>query len=161
MMARDFYSSNQPYEINANTTALALITLHPLFALIEKDHFDELIEMIQQSPQYPTFVAEVEKSIENQNDIFDTNNTELLIASSNLMEDICGEGNANDIMSRAIITNWEQLNINDPYPFLMEINNTTLSITNTALSPAYDGTVSHNIEGTKQLTIPTREGYGG
>ena len=161
MMARDFYSSNQPYEINANTTALALITLHPLFALIEKDHFDELIAMIQQSPQYSTFVAEVEKSIENQKDIFDTNNTELLIASSNLMESICGERNANDIMSRAIITNWEQLNINDPYPFLMEINNTILSITNTALSPAYDGTVSHNIEGTRQLTIPTREGYGG
>lgn len=161
MMARDFYANNQEYEINANSTALALITLHPLFALVEKNDFDELIEMIQRSSQYPALVAEVEKSINDKKDIFDIGNTELLIAASNLMESICEQGATNEMLSRATITNWEQLNIKDPYPFLMEIENNILSITNTALSPAYDGTVSHPIEGTQKINIPTREAYGG
>lgn len=161
MMVRNFYSENQSYEINAKTTASALITLHPLFALIEKEHYDELLNMIEQSPLYPTLVEKVQQSINDKKDIFDTTNTELLIAASNLMEDILKQRSADGGLSRAIITNWEQLNINDPYPFLIEIENRTLKITNTALSPAYDGTISHRIEGIQELKVPTRGGYGG
>lgn len=161
MLVRDFYSSTQPIEINSQSTALALVTTSPLFALIDKNHFTELLEVIQNSSQYPTLLAEVEKSIQEKKDIFDINNTALLLALSNLMEDICDQKTNNGTQTRATISNWEQLNINDPYPFLVEIRDKIISITNTALSPAYKGNVSHPILGIQQLDIPTRGGYGG
>lgn len=161
MMARKFYDSSEPIEINAQTTALALVTTNPLFSLIGKEHFSELEELILGATQYPTLLSEIEKSIAAGMDIYDTDNVDLIIALSNLLEDICGQNVMSDAQSRTTISNWSQLNINDPYPFIVEIEGTSMSITNTALSPSYKGTVTHPNIGSRQLDVPTREGYGG
>lgn len=158
LMARGFYNSNQIVDINSQTTTIALVTLHPLFAPITGNDFTELVSLIKASSCYQDLYEEVDKSIRNGQNIFDTSNIELLLALSNLFEDLCSYSGVN---TRGHISNWEQLNIQNPHPFLIEINDNVMSITNIALSPRYDGTVSHNSIGVQQLTIPTREGYGG
>lgn len=158
LMARGYYNSNQVVDINSQTTTIALVTLHPLFAPITGNDFTELVSLITGSSCYQDLYEEVDKSIRNGQNIFDTSNMELLLALSNLFEDICNHRGTN---TRGHISNWEQLNIQNPYPFLIEINDNVMSITNIALSPRYDGVVSHPSIGTQQLTVPTREGYGG
>jgi hypothetical protein len=158
LMARGFYSSNDYINIDVQSTVLALVTSHPLLSPITGDDFYKLITLITNAEHYQDLYNEVAMSIENRQDIFDTNNMSLLLALSNLMEDICG---GNNIMTRSVISNWELLNINNPYPFLVEIKDNIMSITNTALSPKYDGTIYHSIIGTQKMVIPTRDGYGG
>ena len=159
MMIRNIFDPSQVYEMNAESTALALVTSNPFFAGIDRTHYNDLISLIKTSSQYATFLAEVQRSIDNRNDIFDLNNTALQIAFSNLVEDILKP--APGVASRSFISNWEQLNINDPYPFLIQVNGNVLSITNTSLSPAYNGKVTHPVLGTKDWKIPTRENYNG
>lgn len=162
MLYRDFYSSEKSIIIDENSTALALVTMNPVLAPIGKEHFSELIDMIKGMPHYSTLVDEVKKSIEGQKDLLSEDNTALLLALSNVMEDLCGNHESDVVtMSRSVITNWEQLNIENPYPFVIEINGSRMTIKNTALSPMYDGTVKHPTIGEKDFDIPTVVGgYG-
>lgn len=162
MLYRDFYSSEKPVVMDENSTALALVTMNPVLAPIGKEHFSELVDMIKGMPHYSTLVDEVKKSIEGQKDLLSEDNTALLLALSDVMEDLCGNHESDIvIMSRSVITNWEQLNIENPYPFIIEINGNRMTIKNTALSPMYDGTVKHPTIGEKDFDIPTIVGgYG-
>lgn len=158
LMARDYYSSEEHINIDAQSTAIALITLHPLFVPISGYDFQELVSLITNSSNYQEFYNVVATSIANRQNIFDSNNVELLLATNNLLEDICG---SNNVTTRSYISNWELLNINNPYPFLIKVDNDIMSVTNIALSPRYDGTISHPILGIQELEIPSRNGYGG
>ena len=162
MLYRDFYSSEKPIVMDENSTALALVTMNPVLAPIGKEHFSELVAMIKGMPHYSTLVDEVKKSIEGQKDLLSEDNTALLLALSDVMEDLCGNHESDIVtMSRSVITNWEQLNIENPYPFVIEINGSRMTIKNTALSPMYDGTVKHPTIGEKDFDIPTIVGgYG-
>lgn len=170
LMTRTQAVAQNEVVIDANSTALALVTLHPLFAPLRGDDYDTLVEMIETSPRYPELVAQIEAAIASQRDIFDADNEALLFALSNLIEDICVdfeeedyEGSLDGIPSAARFRNQSKAIYENPkiYPLYAEINSNVLTLRNTGLTPSYFGTATHADGSVKEIAVKARDDYGG
>lgn len=165
MMARSFFS-NDNNKIGVESTAFALVASHPVFAPVPREDFNEVKEMILASPRFQTLCDEVQKSVDAQRDIFDTTNTELLVALNNVFEDLCAnEPNIEEILRASVATRAAELDI-DTYPFYVEPGTNSIIIRNTNLTPPYEYTVKRRDENNvwniiyDQGMLPTRESYG-
>ncbi|MDR1500283.1 MAG: hypothetical protein LBI58_04815 [Tannerellaceae bacterium] len=162
LMARDFYSAGKEVTVDVRSTTIALVTFHPLFAPIGKDGYSELVNLVTGAEHYRELYDEVAISIADRRDIFDVSNSALLVALSNVFEDLCSEQDDSDAlrMTRAAATK-AGLDINS-YPLLVEASGNVLSISNTKLSPSYYGGI-YDSQGDllSKLVIPSRSDYGG
>ena len=165
MMSRSFFG-NGDNKINVESTALALVASHPVFAPVARVDFDEMKEMILASSHFQSLCSEVEESVEAKQDIFDASNTELLVALSNVLEDLCSEeSDIEEILRASVATRAAELDINT-YPFYVEPGTDKIIIRNTRLSPPYEYTVTKR-DNNNQWTIPydngilpARDSYG-
>lgn len=87
MMARGYFQ-DQPAEINAKSSALALISMMPLFISHNKEEFDTMVEFLTSSPGFTNVVKEVENVITAKKDIFSEDNAELLTAIETYSESL-------------------------------------------------------------------------
>ncbi len=155
-------------ELSPKSTTIALVTLHPLFSPIKRDEYQDVVDMILASSCYQPLYEEVEKVIYERRNIFDENNEALLLAFSNLIEDICVEVDDNNYsdslddivtenqqMTRAIYENHKI------YPLYAEINRNVLTLRNTGLTPSYFGTVRNANGGVDNIAVKSRSDYGG
>ena len=166
LIGRNPVKSGEKIELSAQTTTLAMVTLHPLFASVKGNDYEKLIQLITNSPKYQAFYDEVVRTINDKRNLYDENNLELLRKFSDLTEDICGKLEVNDgsfdgditpmstSASRAIYENAKV------YPFYAEINQNTLTLRNTGLTPTYFGTVTH-AHVTENIAVKSRSDYGG
>lgn len=127
MLSRGF-SQHDLGEVSAKTTALALVSMQPLFLSRSEEEYYKYVELIEKSSYFQPYLTEVEKSINNRRDIFDTDNTELLITLNNLLEDLCSAQTA----TRAIV---EGINSD---PFVIDKNGTVLTVYNKGFRPTYE-----------------------
>ncbi len=168
LLSRAPIAKGERIELSPKSTTIALVTLHPLFSPIKCNEYQDIVDMILSSSCYQPLYEEVEKAISEKRNIFDENNDALLLAFSNLVEDICGEvddtdysGSLDDIasenqqMTRAIYENPKI------YPLYAEINNNILTLRNTGLTPSYFGTVRNANGGTDNIAVKSRSDYGG
>lgn len=166
LMARIPTNLERNLILDAQSTAIALVTMHPLFAAIKADEYEEVVQMITNCNSYTNLLGEVEKAIEAKRNIYDDTNEDMLQAYGNLMEELCGEvedenqySDELDIIptteqTRAI---YENAKI---YPLYAETNGNVLTLRNTGLTPSYYGTVSH-ANGTDAISVLSRGDYGG
>lgn len=168
LLSRESLTGGSGITIDAQTTALALVTMHPLFSPVKADDYNTVKSIITESSKFDALLQEVEKSIAEKRDIFDVDNEELLIALSNLMEDISAvvneeefEGTLDDAITaysnatRAIYDNPKV------YPFHADITGNVLTLQNVGLSPSYYGTVLEANGRETPFSVPAREDYGG
>lgn len=157
-------------ELNVKTTVIAMVTLHPLFSPVVKSDYSALVNMIEGSPKYQEFYNEVEKTVYNKRPLYDESNEELLIAFSNLMEELCGEthsegdydGTLDDINTRSNINTravYQHSQINPTY-IDAQINGNTLSLSTVWVTPSYYGTVSQPNGTVVNKVIPSRSDFG-
>ena len=77
--------------IDVETSAIALATLHPLFAPLKGDDYNTIVSKIENSPKYLAFYQEVEKIIKDNNDLFDKSNEALINSLEELYDDILSD----------------------------------------------------------------------
>ena len=155
-------------ELSPKSTTIALVTLHPLFSPIKRDEYQDVVDMIMSSSCYQPLYEEVERTIYERRNIFDENNEALLLAFSNLIEDICGEVDDNNYSDSLddIVTENQQMTraiYENPkiYPLYAEINRNILTLRNTGLTPSYFGTVRNANGGIDNIAVKSRSDYGG
>lgn len=160
MMARDCFEKNEDIEINEESTAIALITMYPLFVNTDKTNFSDIVNVIQGASTYGAYIEEVKKSIESNSDILDADNTDLLIAMNNVIEEICRTDDAQSTTRNNAITRASTIEgiISDPFDITTEGN--TVIICNQGLVPTYECEVYHGARLTETKMIEARSSYG-
>lgn len=155
-------------ELSPKSTTIALVTLHPLFSPIKRDGYQDVVDMILSSSCYQPLYEEVERAIYERRNIFDENNEALLLAFSNLIEDICGEvddNNYSDSLDDIVTENQQSTRAiyENPkiYPLYAEINRNILTLRNTGLTPSYFGTVRNANGNIDNISVKARSDYGG
>lgn len=146
MMNRTPVSTEQSIEFSIESTAIAMVTMYPLFSTVERSDYEYISSLIKNSPNYPAFYDEVADVISNHKNIYDESNDKLLIAFSDLMEELCGEteseGNydadMDEITTKAI---FQHAQINPTY-IDARINGNAISLRTVNVTPSYYGTIS-------------------
>lgn len=169
LMARMPCLSNSNIQINEETTALALVLMHPLFSPVTSEDYNKCVEIVKNCTSYNNLVKEVKKVVDAQQNIYDENNTDLLSAFSNLLEEICGDayddeniydGELEFIPSNVSSTRavYENPKI---YPLYSDITGNRLTLQTTGLTPSYYGTVRCADGSVKNYVVPSRSDFGG
>lgn len=169
LMARIPIDNNSQVVVDAHSTALALVTMYPMFSPIDKEGYQEIISMITSSEKYPALYEEVKKSIDLKRNIYDEGNEDLLKALSNLIEDLCTYsedviyGDTLVVISNNLTTSraaYESQSLNPAYVDA-NISGKSLTLRTVGLTPTYYGTVSNAKGETKKLAIKARADFGG
>lgn len=174
MLAREVVENHDRITIDATSTAIALVTMHPLFALATEDEYQQLKSMILSSACYADFYAEVEEAIQSGRPLYDGANDDLLVAISNLMEDLCGraddgeyDGTLDDVdepersMIRAVTKSiYEHPQINPTY-IDAQVNGNVLSLRTAWVTPSYYGTITMPSGEYIRSQIESRGDFGG
>ena len=172
LMSRTPIINGQSIDLSIQSTAIAMVTMHPLFSPVGREDYATLTNLIIESPKYQGFYDEVAKSISNKRHLYDESNEDMLIAFSNLMEELCGEtednGNYDDSLdeienvgTRSINTRavYQHSQINPTY-IDAQINGNTLSLRTVWVTPSYYGTVSQPNGQVVNRVIPSRSDFG-
>ena len=172
LMSRTPIINGQSIDLSIQSTAIAMVTMHPLFSPVGREDYATLTNLIIGSPKYQDFYDEVAKSISNKRHLYDESNEDMLIAFSNLMEELCGEtednGNYDDSLdeienagTRSINTRavYQHSQINPTY-IDAQINGNTLSLRTVWVTPSYYGTVSQPNGQVVNRVIPSRSDFG-
>lgn len=164
LMSRNFYKKSGN-EINVQSTALALVASHPVFAPVEMSDYVELESMVTSSPAFSSLCEEVQKSVEAGRDIFDTSNTALIQKLSAVLDDLCTPvvGVENHLWKKNVPQ--ETSDYFSTNPFKVTPGMDCIEIRNTRLSPPYEYIVRRkgkdNIwEEYEKGVLPTRDSYG-
>ena len=172
LMSRTPVLNGQSIDLSIQSTAIAMVTMHPLFSPVGREDYATLTNLIVGSPKYQEFYDEVAKTISNKRHLYDESNEDMLIAFSNLMEELCGEtednGNYDDSLDE--IENTETRSINtravyqhsqiNPTYIDAQINGNTLSLRTVWVTPSYYGTVSQPNGRVVNRVIPSRSDFG-
>lgn len=169
LMSRIPVKPKQQIELSAQSTAIAMVTLHPLFSPIVRTDYAALTDLIIESPKYQDFYNEVEKAIIEKRHLYDESNEDLLIVFSNLMEELCGEGEEDgeysdsleEIETKSINTKavYQHSQINPTY-IDAQINGNTLSLSAVWVTPSYYGTITLPDGQVINKVIYSRDDYG-
>ena len=157
MMAQS-YPVMGKIEINARSTALALVTMLPSFVCQPGNNFTEQVNNIASSSYFGALVNEVQMSIDAGNDIMDVGNTSLMFALSNLINDLLSK----NIETRAYYGD-QILGIKNGVLDVRTLKGPSNKVTirNTYLNPTYECFVYDNLEIEKSShIIPTPGSLG-
>lgn len=157
MMAQS-YPVMGKIEINARSTALALVTMLPSFVCQPGNNFTEQVNNIESSSYFGALVNEVQMSIDAGNDIMDVGNTSLMFALSNLIDDLLSK----NIETRAYYGD-QILGIKNGVLDVRTLKGPSNKVTirNTYLNPTYECFVYDSLEIEKSShIIPTPGSLG-
>lgn len=170
LMARSPVEMNSQLVIDAQSTALALVTMYPLFSSVDAKGYKDIVSIITSSDKYPALYNEVSKLISQKRNIYDVENEDLLVAFSNLIEDLCSDmeeevfndtlvviANRNLSSTRAT---YESAKL-DPTYIDADITGNKLTLRTVGLTPTYFGTVTFAGGGSQNLAIKSRADFGG
>lgn len=160
MMARVPINENKEIVIDEETTAIALASMNPLFTNINSDGFKSVEQVIKTTDSYPKYLEEIKKAITDKKDIFDENNTELLISLNNVWEDICNNVPDQDASTRAIFTRATNIKGINPDPFSVQTNGIDVIVRNKGLIPTYECEVYHGARLVETKLVQSHKQYG-
>lgn len=164
MMSKGFYDNGDINTINSHSTAIALVTMHPIFGYILSDDYDVLVQLITSSSYFETLEAKIGASIENGVSLFSDN--DVLSAFSTLMEDLTSTDLDNSDSALDVLQTRAQQNrvldigsLTNIGPFEMELRDGFLLVYPRCNTPFYEGTVT-SVYGVESLNIKQGDGMG-
>ena len=157
MMARGIYSDGGNLELNARSTALAYVTMHPLLAPVKgAAPFKEMTSMIVNSPKYGDFENSVAEAIKNGKPVLDPANTSITRSLEALMNEICVDASAKPSTKA---TNVEGLTGEGHLKVWVE--GKQVYVQNPGISPMYEGYVyDSNSNEVGRIDVPAGSDYG-
>lgn len=165
MLYKGVIPENGNIEINAHSTAIAMLTFNPAFAEIKGANYQEMVNVFTSASSFPAFLSEVENSIAQNKAIYDTTNTNLISAAQEVFRELFGDSTNSNYKNK------KDFDLFLPYltekfdckPICVESNDDskTLSFRMLGLYPSYECTV-YNEEGDYEghFFVPTRGNYG-
>ena len=159
MLSRGYFEDDNNV-INAESTALALVTMQPAFVLGEKEHFAMLKNKVMQSSNFPLLKSEVEKEIKARKDIFLTENANIPILINKIIEDVYGASSVSRSLKGDIIHCLN--NDPEPEPLTIRVDKDKVYIYNKDLYPAYECQVYRggSLVSPSKVITPTSNYYG-
>ena len=157
MMARGIFSEGGNLEINARSTALAFVTMHPLLAPVKGEMpFNEMTSMILNSPLYGDFENRVADAIKSGKPVLDPANTSITSAFEALMNEICVDASAKPVTKA---TNVEGLTGEGHLKVWVE--GKQVYVQNPGISPMFEGYV-YDSDGNEvgRIDVPAGRDYG-
>lgn len=159
MMSRGLHRKGQNVVIDARSTALALVTLHPIFLPVLGNDFQVATDHITSASSFPELVNQVQAVISERRSLTDVDNAELLVALNNTLDEVC-EGledmdlSPTDATTRATVRNYSK------YPLDIKLEYKTLTLRTTKQAPSYIGEAKNTHEVTRQFRVQGREDFG-
>lgn len=150
MMARGYFAS-QTAEVNAQSTALALVSIMPQLVVKTKEDFEELSQMILSSKNFNAVKEEVNKSIQTKKNLLDEENTTLFQAIDALV---------NELLEKPQTRAFENIVGIETTPLDVKAEGNTLVMRNIGLAPPYECTVTYGGQQIKKEMIHTPGSYG-
>lgn len=154
LLSREILATSARMDVNARSSALALVTMHPLFAPVQgRAEFAQLQEMILGASAFSALENKVSSLIKAGKPLF---SNEIISPLEALFNEICID-RAEKPQTRA--TNVSGLE--GEGPFTVEVEGKKVSIKPFLLTPMYEGSV-YDPDDNKiaSLTIPSSADYG-
>lgn len=148
---------NKKIDFSAESTAMAFVTFHPLFASIDSVAYDVLTEVILQSENFPKVRTEINNLIKQKKDLYSEDNASLFDALDSLLNELIVFANykpAEETTSRTI-TNETMY-----YPFKINSSGRRLDFQVFGLNPNYYGTATHADGSVENLVVESHEDFG-
>lgn len=170
LMARSPIEVNSQLVIDAQSTALALVTMYPLFSSVDAVDYKDITSMITSSDKYPALYDEVSKLIAERRNIYDVENESLLVAFSNLIEDLCSDIEEEAFNDTLVVIENRSLALTrakyesarlDPTYIDADITGNKLTLRTVGLTPTYFGTVTSAGGYSQSVAIRSRSDFGG
>ena len=167
MMSKTVFTENgQTNNIDAHSTAIALVTMHPIFPFVHGDDYETLVQIITSSRYFAPLEEEVQKIVEQGKSPL-VDNGDVLMALGTLLEELTSETEENVEPLEVLRENAPRrdsrpiniANITNIGPFDMELLGDVLHIRTHFLTPLYEGSVTYP-SGFEPLNIPTGPDYG-
>ena len=168
LMARIQPTGGKTIEINEFSTALALVTMHPLLLPIGGRDYDKLEEMVTSCDKFELLVDEITNVVAAKRSLYDSSNENLLIVLNDVCEAIAARvkddfeysGSLEDLLEETWGTKalYENPKI---YPFHADLTANVLTLRNVGLTPSYYGQVYEANGTVTPFSVPARSDYGG
>lgn len=160
MLYKGVIPENGNIEINAHSTATAMLTFHPALAEIKGANYQEMVNVFTSASSFPAFLSEVENSIAQNKAIYDTTNTNLISAAQEVFRELFGDSvNVKNTKATSHLTNkFDCWPIDVSYDYDYSRN---LKFRMPGLFPSYECKV-YDEEGDYESSfyVPTRGNYG-
>lgn len=165
MLYKGVIPENGNIEINAHSTATAILTFHPALAEIKGANYQEMVNVFTSASSFPAFLSEVENSIAQNKAIYDTTNTNLISAAQEVFGELFGDSTNSNYKNK------KDFDLFLPYltkkfdckPICVDSydDSKTLSFRMPGLFPTYNCKV-YDEEGNyeRSFYVPTRGNYG-
>ena len=156
MLYRGVLHEGQTVELNSHTSALAMITAHPLVSMVGDSDYASIIRIIENLQSFTELETLVASRISSGADLFDTLNTQLLNAVKLVMDELLGSAPTADGKDAGALP-WA-----DYSPLRFEWVNESqgkFNLSNYSLVPTYYGTISTPEGRTDKLVLPTVGSY--
>ncbi|MCQ2306383.1 MAG: hypothetical protein MJ000_02315 [Bacteroidales bacterium] len=154
MLYRGRVNGNAPVVIDATSTVLALVTMHPMLGPItEPSEYNQLVGMIQSNSHYGELLQGVTEAIAAGTPVNDTTNLAVMTPLYNLYEELCDTTGMN---TREDITDYCE-----SYPIKVTAEGKKAILRATGLCPSYYGKVYMDDGSTMDLVVRSRADYGG
>ena len=148
---------NKNVVFSVESTALAFVTFHPLFAHIDGLAYDVLQEAIFQNQHFPKVRTEVNNVIKQKRDLYSQDNTALFDAINLLLDELMVFANyqlKEEVVSRAL-TNDRRY-----FPFRLNSSGSRLDFQIFGLNPNFYGTATHANGSTENIVVTSHDDFG-
>lgn len=160
LVSRTVVSEGATVYVNEESTALALATFNPLFANSRFEDYHRIESLIVQSQAYPKYLSIIKETIVNGKEVFDENNTDLLVALNDIFEEICSSIDVDAHNERAIFTRSSNIVGINTDPVMVETYGTNVTIRNKGLIPTYECVVYNGGRVVDTRLIQSHKSYG-
>lgn len=142
-------------EFNAHTTALAYVTMHPIFAPVtEPDEFKRMVKEIEGAEGFAEFEEVVASYIKKGQEPLTKNHSDVVQALEKVINGLCSDGRA------ARASRSSKIELPDTGPIIIDIKDQKINIQTLLLTPMYKGQVVNNHGDVMQeLKLATRGDY--
>ena len=157
MLYRGWMLDENSIVIDANSTALALVTMHPVLGpIVNADEYSQLKDIIESNSHYIDIRQSVSSAITAHRPVSDTTNVELMNALYGFFEELTELAGLDSLNGRSDVSDYLE-----SYPMQVVTNNNILTMRVTGLSPSYYGTVTTEQGHTENIRVLSRADYGG
>ena len=157
MLYRGWMLDENSLVIDANSTALALVTMHPVLGpIVNADEYSQLKDIIESNSHYIDIRQSVSSAITAHRPVSDTTNVELMNALYGFFEELTELAGLDSLNGRSDVSDFLE-----SYPMQVVTNDNTLTMRVTGLSPSYYGTVTTAQGHTENNRVLSRADYGG
>ena len=160
LMSRKPYVAGAQVNVDIRTTALALVTMYPLFAPVQgAKEFQTLETMILGAKRWSNYEAEVSKTVKAGKPVLDPSNKALVSALDSLLSELCVPKSVISVTKAPT----EVLGHSNEQPFKVQLSGHVVQFFNYGLTPMYEGKLYHVLDldnPVGSVDIPSSDDYG-